>query len=109
MISKFIVISDAGVYVFNNLVRLNKKLKTNFRMEDFTLFGSDRVVYLSKEDVTFQRDLHYLSQIPIANLFKVDKKPLIFTMLNFIFILICLMQIAGTRSYVAQIITLLGG
>lgn len=105
--SKYVVFTDNGIIFDYTLKSLNKKNKTSFCDDDFRFIGSDKVLYLSKEDITYQRDLHYLSQIPISNLYKVDKRPFYFTLLNIILTLIVLLQITGTRSLIMELISAL--
>lgn len=109
MLNRYYVFTDNGVLSGRNVKALNKKYKLQLNENDFVVLGSDRVVFLSKEDISYIKDLHYLSQIPISMLYKLDRRPLYFNIANFIFIIICLMQIAGTRGLVQQLITALGG
>ena len=89
-INKYYVVTDNDIFTFRNLKKLNNSLKTQFDINDFKRLGSDYILFCSDVDIVYQRDLHYLSQIPIQNLYRTDKRPLLFSILTFVFVLISL-------------------
>lgn len=104
MKSKYVVITDNGILSGYSLKLLNKKHKMELNETDFKVFGGDRVLYIGDKDISYQRDLNYLSQIPISKLYTVDKKPFYIQIVNFIMTMILFIQITGIRSLLMQLV-----
>lgn len=102
----YYVITKNGVVSSRFLKFLNKKHKFHFREEDFKILGSARVTYLTDEDITYVRDLHYMSQIPVENLYRKDIKPLIF---NVILLVVGIMTYMSVTSLTSALQKAFGG
>ena len=94
----YYVITKNGVLSSRFLKVLNKKHKFKFRNEDFKILGSSKVTYLTDEDITYVRDLHYMSQIPVENLYRKDIKPLIFNVIQLVVGIMTYMSVVELTS-----------
>jgi len=109
MKNKYFVITDNGVVYSSSLKLLNKKNKTQFKEDDFKSFGGERILYLNDSDITYQRDLNYLSQIPISKLYSVDRKPFYVQLISFLFLIIILIQVSNCSSLLVKLVNYFSG
>lgn len=80
----YYVITKNGVLTSRILKLLNKKYKFKLKDNDFRLLGNSKVLNLTDRDITYVKDLHYMSQIPVENLYRKDMKPLIFNIIQLV-------------------------
>jgi len=80
----YYVITKNGVFCSRFLKYLNKKHKFKLKDNDFRILGNSKILNLTDKDITYLRDLHYMSQIPVENLYRKDVKPLIFNVIQLV-------------------------
>lgn len=80
----YFVVTDNGVERHVNLQLLNKKLGTIIEETEFKRMGNDRILLMTKEDISFVQDKKKISDIPIKKLFKGDKTELLLYIVIFV-------------------------
>lgn len=102
----YYVITKNGVIKSFNLKFLNKKCKYKLKDDDFRIFGNSKVLMLTDKDISYVKDLHYMSRIPIENLYRKDIRPLI---LNVVQIIIGILTYSSVMSLIGALKKAVGG
>jgi len=94
----YYVITKNGVLSSRFLNRLNKKHKFKLKDNDFRILGNSKILNLTDKDITYVRDLHYMSQIPVENLYRKDIKPLILNIVQLVVSIMVYMSVIDLTS-----------
>ena len=102
----YIVINNDTVTIKSNLKQLNKKLKTDFKKEEFKKYNANYILNVTNDDLDFKRDVNQLNRIFVSKLYKKDMSNLInygFFVIMIILMLINLTTASGASGMIAQI------
>ncbi|WP_312810445.1 hypothetical protein [Sedimentibacter sp.] len=102
----FIVINNEKITYKRNLKELNKKLKTDFKQDEFKRYNSDYILNVSDDDLDYKRDVHELDKVFVSKLYRKDASNLInygFYVIILIMLLITLTSVSGMSGMMAQI------
>ncbi len=102
----YILINNQNVYYNRNLKKINKKLGTTFKHEDFKNYNSKYILNVDNEDLDFKRDVHELEKVFVNKLYKKDVSNIInyaFYIIILIMILITLTSVSGMSGMIQQI------
>lgn len=94
----YYVITKNGVLSSRFLKHLNKKHKFKLKDNDFRILGNSKILNLTDKDITYLRDLHYMSQIPVENLYRKDIKPLILNIVQLVVSIMVYMSVIDLTS-----------
>ena len=102
----YIVINNDTVTIKSNLKQLNKKLKTDFKKEEFKKYNANYILNVTNDDLDFKRDVNQLNRIFVSKLYKKDISNLInygFFVIMIILMLINITTASGASGMIAQI------
>ena len=91
----YYAVCDSGVYVSDNLKKLNNVLQAQLDEDEFTVLGADKILKITSADMDFIQDKRKMSRIFFGNFFKEDKSIKIFAMLAAIFSILNLLILLG--------------
>ncbi|MEM1804443.1 MAG: hypothetical protein QW745_07640 [Thermoplasmata archaeon] len=104
----FIVINNDNVTIRKNLKQINKKLKSEFKKEDFKNLNNNYIMNVTNEDLDFKRDVHELSRVFVQKLYKKDAGNLInyaFFAIMLIMLLITMTSVSGMSGKIVELAT----
>lgn len=102
----YIVINNDTITIKRNLKQLNKKLKTNFKTEEFKKYNANYILNVNNDDLDFKRDTNELNRIFVGKLYKKDMSNLVnyaFFAITIILLLITMSSVSGASGMVAEI------
>jgi len=103
----YILINKSNIYHNRNLKKINKKLGTDFKKEDFKNYNSNYILNVEDEDLDFKRDVHELNKVFVNKLYKKDNSNLItygILVVMMIMILITMTSVSGLNAGVTEIL-----
>lgn len=103
----YILINNNNVYYNKDLKKINKKLGTEFKPEDFKSYNSNHILNVNNDDLDFKRDIHELEKVFVRKLYKKDASNLInyaFYVIMLIMILMTLSGVSGTSGMLSELI-----
>ncbi|MDW5300690.1 MAG: hypothetical protein SA378_11245 [Sedimentibacter sp.] len=95
----FIVINNDNVTIKKSLKLLNKKLKTDFKHEDFKNLNNNYILNIDNKDLDYKHDVYELNKVFVNKLYKKDNSNII----NYAFFVIMLLLLVITMSSVSGI------
>lgn len=94
----YIVINNDKITMKRTLSELNKKLKTEFKQEEFKRYNFDYVLNVEDDDLDYKRDVHELQRVFVSKLYRKDAAGLINYAFYVIMLIILLMTLTGVNS-----------
>lgn len=94
----YILVHKNNVYYNRSLKKINKKLGTSFKSEDFRNYNSNYILNCNDDDLDFKRDVHELEKVFVNKLYKKDVSVLINYAFYVIFLLMLLITLTGVNG-----------